>query len=129
MAAEIEGWRRGHHSNFRLTGVSYRLHLCYARQDDDRLPGLDQRLAGPHGPRPHPGPRRSARAWQPCRKVWGSHRALREGVSELKIDVGPGYRVYFTERDGELIILLAGGDKSTQRRDIERAIELAKNIP
>ncbi len=58
----------------------------------------------------------------------GSHRALREGVSELKIDVGPGYRVYFTERDGELIILLAGGDKSTQRRDIERAIELAKNI-
>lgn len=59
----------------------------------------------------------------------GSHRALREGVSELKIDVGPGYRVYFTERDGELIILLAGGDKSTQRRDIERAIDLAKNIP
>ena len=59
----------------------------------------------------------------------GSHRALREGVSELKIDVGPGYRVYFTERDGELIILLAGGDKSTQRRDIERAIELARNIP
>jgi putative addiction module killer protein len=58
----------------------------------------------------------------------GSHRALREGVSELKIDVGPGYRVYFTERDGALIILLAGGDKSTQRRDIERAIELAKNI-
>jgi len=37
--------------------------------------------------------------------------------------------VYFTERDGELIILLAGGDKSTQRRDIDRAIELAKNIP
>jgi putative addiction module killer protein len=50
-------------------------------------------------------------------------------VSELKIDVAPGYRVYFTERDGELIILLAGGDKSTQRRDIERAIELAKNVP
>ena len=59
----------------------------------------------------------------------GSHRALREGVSELKIDVGPGYRVYFTERDGELIILLAGGDRSTQRRDVERAIELAKNVP
>lgn len=59
----------------------------------------------------------------------GSHRALREGVSELKIDVGPGYRVHFTERDGELIILLAGGEKSTQRRDIDRAIELAKNVP
>jgi len=58
----------------------------------------------------------------------GSHRALREGVSELKIDVGPGYRVYFTERAGELIILLAGGDKSTQRRDVQRAIELARNL-
>ena len=50
----------------------------------------------------------------------GSHRALREGVSELKIDVGPGYRADFTERDG---------DKSTHRRDIERAIELAENVP
>ena len=59
----------------------------------------------------------------------GSHRALREGVSELKIDIGPGYRVYFTERAGEPIILLAGGDKSTQRRDIDRAIELAKSLP
>ena len=59
----------------------------------------------------------------------GSHRVLREGVSELKIDVGPGYRVYFTERAGELVILLAGGDKSTQRRDVQRAIELARNLP
>jgi putative addiction module killer protein len=59
----------------------------------------------------------------------GSHRVLRQGVSELKIDVGPGYRVYFTERGGELIILLAGGAKATQRRDIERAIELARNLP
>jgi putative addiction module killer protein len=97
--------------------------LSDARQDEDRLPGLDQRLAGPRGPRPHLGPRGRLVHGNP-----GWHRALREGVSELKIDVGPGYRVYFTERDGELIILLAGGDKSTQRRDIERAIELAKNI-
>jgi putative addiction module killer protein len=59
----------------------------------------------------------------------GSHRVLREGVSELKIDIGPGYRVYFTERDGALMILLAGGDKSTQRRDIEHAIALARNLP
>ena len=57
------------------------------------------------------------------------HRVLREGVSELKILVGPGYRVYYTQRDIELIFLLAGGDKSTQRRDIERALELARNLP
>jgi len=59
----------------------------------------------------------------------GSYRVIREGVSELKIDAGPGYSVYFTERDGELIILLAGGDKFTQRRDVEHAIELAKSLP
>jgi len=58
----------------------------------------------------------------------GSHRVRREGVSELKVDVGPGYRVYDTERDGEIIILLAGGDKSTQRRDIERALNFARNL-
>jgi putative addiction module killer protein len=58
----------------------------------------------------------------------GSSRTLTQGVRELKIDVGPGYRVYYTERGGELIILLAGGDKSTQQRDIETAIALAENL-
>jgi putative addiction module killer protein len=58
----------------------------------------------------------------------GSHRILYEGVAELKIKIGPAYRVYYTERNGEVIILLAGGDKSTQRRDIERAIQLARNL-
>jgi putative addiction module killer protein len=58
----------------------------------------------------------------------GQHRNLSGGVSELKIDFGPGYRVYFTERAGELIVLLAGGDKSSQRRDIELARVLAKNL-
>jgi putative addiction module killer protein len=58
----------------------------------------------------------------------GQHRVLSGGVSELKIDVGPGYRVYFTERGGALIVLLAGGDKSSQAKDIRLAITLAKNL-
>lgn len=58
----------------------------------------------------------------------GDHRNLTHSVSELKIDVGPGYRVYYTERNGELIILLAGGDKSTQQQDIKAAIALATNL-
>jgi putative addiction module killer protein len=55
----------------------------------------------------------------------GNHRNLTHGVSELKIDFGPGYRVYYTQRNNRLLLLLAGGDKSSQRKDIERAIELA----
>lgn len=58
----------------------------------------------------------------------GQHRNLTDGVSELKIDVGPGYRVYYTERGGELIVLLAGGDKSTQQQDIKTATALARNL-
>ena len=58
----------------------------------------------------------------------GQHRNLTHGVSELKIDAGPGYRVYYTERNGELIILLAGGDKSTQQQDIKTATALAGNL-
>jgi len=58
----------------------------------------------------------------------GKHRNLKAGVSELKIDVGPGYRVYYTQRGDELIILLAGGDKSTQQNDLHIAIELARNL-
>lgn len=58
----------------------------------------------------------------------GLHRNLTHGVSELKIDAGPGYRVDYTERNGELIILLAGGDKSTQQQDIKTATALARNL-
>ena len=49
-------------------------------------------------------------------------------MSELKIDFGPGYRVYYTERGGELIILLAGEDKSSQQQDINAAIARAENL-
>ena len=58
----------------------------------------------------------------------GNHRNLTQGISELKVDFGPGYRVYYTKRGTRLLILLAGGNKSTQRKDIVRAIELAKNV-
>ena len=50
-----------------------------------------------------------------------------EGVSELRIDYGPGYRVYYLHRGDTLVVLLAGGDKDSQSRDIQRAIELARD--
>lgn len=58
----------------------------------------------------------------------GQHRDLTDGVSELKIDFGPGYRVYYTRRGTRLLLLLAGGDKSTQQKDITTAIKLAKEF-
>ena len=58
----------------------------------------------------------------------GDHRNLAGGISELRIDVGPGYRVYYTQRGNELIVLLAGGDKSSQQQDIRRATELAESL-
>ncbi len=58
----------------------------------------------------------------------GAHRHLTEGVSELKVDVGPGYRVYYTQRGDRLLLLLVGGDKSSQQKDIERALELARGF-
>jgi putative addiction module killer protein len=50
------------------------------------------------------------------------------GISEMRIDYGPGYRVYFVERGNAVVILLAGGDKRTQDRDIATARELARNL-
>lgn len=51
-----------------------------------------------------------------------------EGVSELRIDYGPGYRVYFKKHGREVVILLAGGDKRTQAADIKTALRLARNL-
>jgi len=58
----------------------------------------------------------------------GDVKPVGEGVSELRIDYGPGYRVYFVQRGEMLVILLAGGDKRTQNRDIRTALELAREL-
>ena len=59
---------------------------------------------------------------------WGDVKPIGEGVSELRIDVGPGYRVYYTRRGEVIYLLLSGGDKSSQKRDIKRAIEIARTL-
>ena len=58
----------------------------------------------------------------------GDVKPVGEGVSELRVDYGPGYRVYFVRRGAEVIILLCGGDKRTQERDISRAKALAAEV-
>lgn len=59
---------------------------------------------------------------------FGDCAPVGEGVSEMRIHTGPGYRVYYTRRDRALYLLLLGGDKSTQARDIKRAIQMARKL-
>jgi putative addiction module killer protein len=58
----------------------------------------------------------------------GDVKPVGEGVSELRVDYGPGYRVYYVQRGETVVILLAGGDKRTQDRDIRKALELAREF-
>ena len=58
----------------------------------------------------------------------GDVKPVGEGVSELRIDYGPGYRVYFVQRGQTLVVLLAGGDKHTQDRDMKTALDLAREL-
>jgi len=80
----------------------------------------------------------SRRGWLGCRRRWGADipvprgsgdvKPVGEGISEMRIDVGPGYRAYFTLRGNAIVILLCGGDKKTQQRDIKHAAQLAKEV-
>ena len=58
----------------------------------------------------------------------GDVKAIGDGISELRIDYGPGYRIYFTKKKKVIIILLVGGNKKTQSADIKKAIELAQGL-
>ena len=59
---------------------------------------------------------------------FGDYKYLGNGVNELRVDFGPGYRVYFSVKNSEIIILLIGGDKSTQNSDIKRAKEIFREL-
>ena len=78
----------------------------------------DRKAAGPD-----PGPYSFGSAWE-----FGDCKAVGAGVSEMRIDVGPGYRVYYTRRGETLYLLLAGGNKSTQPRDVKRARDMLRQL-
>jgi len=69
----------------------------------------------------------AARIFRLANGLAGDVQSVGQGVSELRIHYGPGYRVYFQQRGDELVILLCGGDKGSQSRDIEKAKELASH--
>ena len=60
------------------------------------------------------------------RGLFGDAKSVGEGVGELRVDHGPGYRLYFTRRGEDVVILLCGGDKSSQQRDVAAALRLAR---
>ena len=69
-----------------------------------------------------------ARIYRLIHGLPGDVKPVGEGVSELRINYGPGYRVYYIQNGSVVIILLAGGDKKTQNKDIQTALELARNL-
>ena len=84
-------------------------------------------MAGQLAGRARPGPRSGSGRASGSRKP-GRCQAFGERVSELRIDYGPGYRVYFKRQGRMIVILLAGGDKQTQSEDVKTALRLARNL-
>jgi len=70
----------------------------------------------------------NARIWRLSHGNKGNTESVGDGITELRIDYGPGYRVYYTQVKKQLVILLCGGDKSSQSRDIKRAKKIASNL-
>jgi putative addiction module killer protein len=100
------------------------LTTVYSDHPPDRaVRSLVRGLARPAGGAPHTDAHRRLATGNP-----GQHRVLTGGVVEMKIDHGPGYRVYFTQRGTEIIVLLCGGDKRTQQADIKTALRLAAQL-
>lgn len=100
--------------------MNYRLHVIEVRQTQtftDWLARLRDRAAKD---------RINARLARAQYGLLGDVKPVGSGVSEFRIDYGPGYRLYFVRRGDTLIVLLCGGDKSTQQRDINRAIAMAQ---
>lgn len=81
-----------------------------------------ERFEGPTGHWSCPDPRTPSRRLQP-----GDVRPVGGGISELRINYGPGYRVYYAQRGRTLVLLLCGGDKATQDRDIKLARKIAED--
>lgn len=93
--------------------------ILTAEAFDDWLAGLRDKLAEK---------RIQARIRRAEMGHFGDCEPVGEGVSEMRIHHGPGYRVYFVQRGLEIVVLLAGGDKSTQAKDIKTALNLARQL-
>ena len=124
-AADVQGWSLGFRHRFALVGTypyGYTAGMnTFLRTDDFDawLSGLKDNVA-------------RARIAHRIRSAeygnFGDCEPVGEGVSEMRIHVGPGYRAYYTRRGAVIYLLLLGGDKSSQKRDIKRAIEMARAL-
>jgi putative addiction module killer protein len=100
-------------------GKCFMKMICTTETFDDWFAGLNDKMAAR---------RIQARIDRAEQGNFGDCESVGEGISEMRIHYGPGYRVYFVQRGMEIVILLAGGDKSTQDKDIKAAQELVRQV-